>query len=163
MRASECFLTLLYSQGPADSIANFVVECQSDEGMIINNVKLYAWYNRDGYVDHPQPSHSRVLHVQGPKNIMNIDYWCKYFRRWCIFELDGHKIIHESKEEKKRTMEFRFSRIDGQAQTCMQAIQADSSFEGEVWVYYGADPCDPEAEDGGRRVAKTIGKRIGWR
>lgn len=125
------------------SAAAFREQCRSGE-IDINGFEIHAWYNRDGYIQHPAPSHSRVLHVNGPIEMMNFPYWDRYFQQWCVLEWDGYKTVWE--DDNRRTMEFRFSRIEGQSQTCLQAIMADETFnEATLWVYYGADPCDPEA------------------
>jgi hypothetical protein len=121
----------------------FLRECRGNLGVWIRGRRLYCWYNRDGYRQHPQPSQSRVIHVNGPKDIMTFEHWDSYFRQWCVLQWDGHDIIFE--DEDRRIMEFRFSRIDGQAQTCLQAIDADESIDKTVtWAYYGHDPCDVE-------------------
>jgi hypothetical protein len=128
-----------------ESAAAFMTQCNTGEGIFIGGKKVVSRYNRDGCHRHPQPSHSRVLHIQGPNEIMNFEFWDVYFNIYCVFEIDGYKTILESERESRRTMEFRFARIDGQAQTCMQAILSDPKLAEDVHVYYAHDPCDPQS------------------
>jgi hypothetical protein len=91
----------------------------------------------------PQPSQSRVLRVNAPKEIMKFEHWNAYFRQWSVLQWDGHDIIFE--DENRRIMEFRFLRIDGQAQMCLQAIDADETIDKTTtWAYYGHDPYNVE-------------------
>jgi hypothetical protein len=111
------------------------------EGIRIRGKRLHAYYNRDCYRRHTQPSQSRVLHVNGPKEIMSFERWNQYFSVYSVINWDGANIVFE--DDTRRIIAFRFSRIDGQAQTCLQALMADESLQRQVWAYYGRDPCAP--------------------
>lgn len=71
--------------------------------------------------------------------MMNRDFWVKYFADYSIIDWD--RINYPACDEPDRaTMEFRFSRIDGQAETCYQAVTADPEMH-DFDIYYGEDPC----------------------
>jgi hypothetical protein len=96
-------------------------------------------YNRYGYRRNTR-NYSRILIVEGPEGMMKLDSWNKYFGHYSKFVMD--RILEvECATPGNKAYEFRFSRIDGQAETCFMAIQAEPVFAGIVTVKYGADPC----------------------
>ncbi|KAG9229301.1 hypothetical protein BJ875DRAFT_356687, partial [Amylocarpus encephaloides] len=82
---------------------------------------------------------TRVLRVDGPEHLMTFDYWSYFFRNICVFDGDRALEIGSSTPGRK-TMEFRFDRIDGQSQMCLGGI-VDSYDPEEVRAWYGPDPC----------------------
>jgi hypothetical protein len=71
--------------------------------------------------------------------MMNKKFWDEYFADYSVVDWD--RINYPACDEPDRaTMEFRFARIDGQAQTCYQAVMADPTMD-EVEIYYREDPC----------------------
>ncbi|KAF4631440.1 hypothetical protein G7Y89_g6686 [Cudoniella acicularis] len=107
----------------------------------LNGKPIWKRYNRNGTPRNTN-TYSRVLMIEGPAQIMRLQYWMSYFQQYCLFSLETvlafpGPILGTVK------MEFRFARVDGQAQCCLQAILADPSLKGVVKVYYGKDPCDP--------------------
>jgi hypothetical protein len=60
----------------------------------------------------------------------------------CLFEYERVRFL-DAKEEGNIRMEFRFFRIDSQAETLMTAIKDTPEFKGIITAEYGKDPCDP--------------------
>jgi hypothetical protein len=110
-------------------------------GVWIRGKKLEVKPNRHGYLENTT-NQSRVLLVEGPTEIMTFPFWDEYFRQKAELQWDGHRTICTT--GKRTTMEFRFARVDGQSQTCLQAILAEPKWkDGTVAAVYGPDPCDP--------------------
>jgi hypothetical protein len=97
-------------------------------------------YNRYG-CRRSTRNYSRVLIVEGPEGMMKLDSWNKYFVHYSKFVMDRVLKV-ECATPGNKAYEFRFSRIDGQAETCFMAIKAEPYFAGLITVQYGADPCD---------------------
>ncbi|KUJ16779.1 uncharacterized protein LY89DRAFT_585643 [Mollisia scopiformis] len=95
------------------------------------------------YDKHGSPGHTtsetRVLRIEGPATVMNPQFWDAKFRSACSFQLDRWGYLQCDTPGKLR-MEFRFSRVDGQAQTCRQMIERVLVHYG-ISVWYGPDPC----------------------
>ncbi|KAH6673664.1 hypothetical protein B0J14DRAFT_481681 [Halenospora varia] len=100
---------------------------------------LHVVYNRHGYLTNYRRL-SRVLIIQGPCHIMNLEFWYKFFDSWSMFILETAFHLWTNPTTGMTQMEFRFARIDGQAETCLQAIQNHPDLPG-VTVMYGHDPC----------------------
>ncbi|KUJ16778.1 uncharacterized protein LY89DRAFT_548638, partial [Mollisia scopiformis] len=83
---------------------------------------------------------SRVLFVEGPEQMMTVDFWFQYFRQVSVFQWD-RVLEHPPVRPGRKCLEFRFARINGQAQTCLQQIQRQEEFVGLVGAWYGLDPC----------------------
>jgi hypothetical protein len=110
-------------------------------GVWIRGKKLEVMPNRHGYLENTT-NQSRVLLVEGPTEIMTFPFWDEYFRQKAELQWDGYRTICTT--GKRTTMEFRFARVDGQSQTCLQAILAEPKWkDGTVAAVYGPDPCDP--------------------
>lgn len=69
---------------------------------------------------------------------MTVGKWMEYFRRFSRFELEGVGSVDKGE---RVMMLWNFARIDGQSQTCLQAIKMDDTLKGVVEVNYGLDPC----------------------
>lgn len=124
-----------------EGAANFLRQSRSDDGVWVRGKRLEARYNRHGYRMN-ETNQTRVLIIEGPTKIMKFEKWDAYFRIQCHLEWDCH-LTHETVCG-RTTMEFRFARVDGQAEACFQAITKDIQFkDGSVKVSYGPDPCDP--------------------
>ncbi len=78
------------------------------------------------------------------EEIMTFEFWEEYFGRYCVFELESKEFLDCDKIGKTKMM-FTFTRVDGQAKSCHQAICRDRLFCGEVSVQFGGDPCDEGA------------------
>ncbi|KAE8447765.1 hypothetical protein EG329_010159 [Mollisiaceae sp. DMI_Dod_QoI] len=122
-----------------EGAAKFLVKAQL--GVWFGKHLLDARYNvREGYLCNTMVM-SRVLYVEGPEAIMTIQYWFQYFRQVCIFQWD--RVLERTYPRSgRKCLEFRFARINGQAQTCLQEIQQQEEFVGPVGAMYGFDPCD---------------------
>jgi hypothetical protein len=75
---------------------------------------------------------------------MTLEYWTSYFANFSEFELDAYRLI-PTNVQGFTILEFRFARIDGQAQTCLQCIRTDPSLAGVIVARYGTDPCASSA------------------
>ncbi|KAF8863123.1 hypothetical protein BDZ45DRAFT_584314 [Acephala macrosclerotiorum] len=122
-----------------DGAAMFLAKAR--QGIRLEGYLLDARYNnREGYLCNTTAL-SRVLHVEGPETIMKVDYWFRYFRQVCVFQWD--RVVELAcPRPGRKCLEFRFARINGQAQTCLQEIQQQEEFAGLVDAGYGFDPCD---------------------
>ncbi|KAF4624192.1 hypothetical protein G7Y89_g13980 [Cudoniella acicularis] len=96
-------------------------------------------YNRHGQPANSRP-YTRVLVIDGPEDMMKMAFWTQYFSTYCDYQLENAFQLPASKIGIK-SMEFRFARVDGQAQCCKQAIERDAGLQGVVKVSYGRDPC----------------------
>ncbi|TVY35821.1 hypothetical protein LOCC1_G008365 [Lachnellula occidentalis] len=96
-------------------------------------------YNRHGYRRNNR-DYSRVIIVEGPERVMNLATWDRYFRHYSDLVYDRVLDVHCATWGNK-AYAFHFSRIDGQAETCLLAIKAEPSFQGHIAVRYGQDPC----------------------
>jgi hypothetical protein len=96
-------------------------------------------YNRYGYRKNDR-NYTRVLIVEGPEAIMNLASWDRYFRFYSELVYDRVIKVYCATPGNK-AYEFRFARIDGQAETCFLAIRAEPSFQGIITFRYGRDPC----------------------
>ncbi|RDL33750.1 uncharacterized protein BP5553_08118 [Venustampulla echinocandica] len=115
---------------------------QASRGIQIGDTKLKVIYNRHGS-RRSGVKNSRILLVEGPASIMTFEYWDTFFRRYCEFDWDRVLPLH-CPHQGRRILEFRFMRIDGQAQMCLKALQRDPAHK-YVSAEYGADPCNPES------------------
>lgn len=108
----------------------------------ISNIEVV--YNRHGQPRYENIIKTRVLVIEGPSANMTLNFWKEYFGFFSKFELE-HFIVMETHDPTLRRFEFRFVRIDGQAETCMGAIRNNDSFNGVFRAWYGHDPCDQQA------------------
>jgi hypothetical protein len=122
----------------------FLKEIQSPRGVILQGQRIQGRYNRNGYVRNDSNWQSRVLDIVGPTPIMTREYWTTHFSMFSEFELEACCSI-PTNINGVTIMQFRFARIDGQAQTCLQCIRTDPSLAGTVQVRYGVDPCGNSA------------------
>lgn len=110
-------------------------------GIRVGNHQLNIRYNREGQTERFGVE-TRVLILEGPEQIMTFEFWRAYFDEACIWDLDNWVYLTSGPVAKgNRRMEFRFGRVDGQAQTCLLKIKKDPCFEGVVEAKYGLDPC----------------------
>jgi hypothetical protein len=94
----------------------------------------------------------RVLHIEGPTEILSIEYLTEFFQGKFSFEIDSVTALYD--HGGYRRLEWRFGSYRCQAETARQAITRekmryelfpeDSSLR-EMWakvqVYFGVDPC----------------------
>jgi len=122
--------------------AAFLAQINSINGIVLHGHRIQGRFNRNGYARNENPFQSRVLSLEGPTPMMTLEYWTSRFAEFSEFELECYR-LYPSQNTGLRKMEFRFARIDGQAQTCLQAIVYDPTLTGVVHVKYGTDPCKP--------------------
>ncbi|KAB8290019.1 hypothetical protein EYC80_010345 [Monilinia laxa] len=108
----------------------------------IRDHRLTVVYNDHGMVRHAQEHQSRVIYIEGPFSKMNEIFWRGYFETITNFNLEyvGY-LPTDQATNGARMMEFRFSRVEAQAQTILIAILNDHQFDGTVTARYGDDPC----------------------
>lgn len=118
----------------------FLVEIQSPRGVVLHGKRIQGRYNRNGYVRNENTWQSRVLELIGPTAMMTLEYWTSHFSMFSEFELEAYHLLPTNVDDVS-VLQFRFARVDGQAQTCLQCIRTDPSLQGVVQVRYGQDPC----------------------
>ena len=123
-----------------EGAAAFLDQIRSPEGVVLHGNRIQGRYNRNGYARNENIWQSRVLELIGPTPMMTLAYWTSHFAMFSEFELETYRLL-PTNVDGVRIMEFRFARIDGQAQTCLQCIRTDPSLKGVVQVRYGNDPC----------------------
>ncbi|RDL33751.1 uncharacterized protein BP5553_08119 [Venustampulla echinocandica] len=121
----------------------FLKQVQSAPGIVVSGLRMKAIWNRIGYREN-NTKRTRVLQLRGPPELMAPDFWNNYFQRCVVFELEALYDISGQRGGDKM-LEFRFARVDGQAEALFCAIMSDPIFAGIVGVRYGPDPCDPES------------------
>lgn len=97
-----------------ETAAKFKEKADSEEGIWLQGNKLMVRYNRDGNLRN-KTEQSRVLIIEGPKDLMTIKYWEAYFTKICVFQWDRVLEI-PCQDPKKVALQFSFVRLDGQAQ-----------------------------------------------
>ncbi|KAF7875304.1 hypothetical protein EAF04_002476 [Stromatinia cepivora] len=108
-------------------------------GLRIRNRKIKVWYNDYGAYEWKGPE-TRFLEIEAPA-VLDENFWHGYFSTWCKYIIISVVPLPCMKYGFASTR-FEFVRIAGQAQTCLQAIQKDEAFLGQVKVQYGIDPDD---------------------
>ncbi|TGO10941.1 hypothetical protein BTUL_0121g00140 [Botrytis tulipae] len=135
---SAARITFKYPEGAA----RFMALVNSSMGVQIRDHHLAAVYNGYGMVKHAQKHQSWVIHIHGPYKLMAEGFWRKYFGKVTRYQLDHVGYLPFDPNNKvTRSMEFRFSRIEAQAQSILITIIHDPQFEGKVICKYGPDPC----------------------
>ncbi|RAL59666.1 hypothetical protein DID88_000299 [Monilinia fructigena] len=109
------------------------------QGLRIRRNKIKVWYNDYGAYEWRGPE-TRFLEIEAPA-VLDENFWQSYFDNWCKYVIISISPLPCSKLGFASTR-FEFVRIAGQAQTCLQAIQKDEAFLGQVKVQYGLDPFD---------------------
>ena len=127
-----------------EAAAAFLQQTRSPQGIVLHGKRIQCRYNRNGYARNENIWQSRVLEIIGPTPTMTLEYWTSYFANFSEFELDAYRLI-PTNVHSVTILEFRFARIDGQAQTCLQCIRTDPSLAGVVQARYGTDPCGSSA------------------
>ncbi|KAF7867052.1 uncharacterized protein EAF02_009838 [Botrytis sinoallii] len=135
---SAAKITFKYAEGAA----RFMALVNSLLGVQIRDHHLAAVYNDYGMVEHAQEHQSRVIHIHGPYKLMTESFWRRYFGKVTRYQIDHVSYLpFDPKNKVTRAMEFRFARIEAQAQSILIAIIHDPQFEGKVFCKYGPDPC----------------------
>ena len=111
-------------------------------GVFMGGHRLRIFYNRHALRGGRYNSKSRVVIIEGPDELMTLDFWDGYFRQFCLFDYDYVGDL-ECRFARRKKMEFRFVRIDGQAEPIHDAIWKNKAFRYIFTVGYGRDPCDP--------------------
>lgn len=127
-----------------EAAAAFLQQTRSPQGILLRGKRIQCRYNRNGYARNENIWQSRVLEIVGPTPIMTLEYWTSYFANFSEFELEAYR-LNTTNVHGIAILQFRFARIDGQAQTCLQCIRTDPSLAGVVQVRYGTDPCGSSA------------------
>lgn len=113
-------------------------------GHYIHNQKLKVYYNEYGTERFMNTQQTRVIDIEGPEESgrMSFEFWDKYFASVCLYDYECVRYLQPECNSNLR-MEFRFSRIDGQAETLMQAIRKTAAFDNIIKARYGRDPSSP--------------------
>jgi hypothetical protein len=102
--------------------AAFLDRVRSNHGIILAGHRMRAIWNQNGYYENDTTA-TRVLVIRGPEYKMSIDFWHAYFEECVVFELES---FHELPSDPDfKTTEFRFARVDGQAESLYYAIGRD--------------------------------------
>jgi hypothetical protein len=110
-------------------------------GIPINGSFIKAKYNRHGHLRWAG-TQTRVIKITGPDHLMDWVYWNGIFKDICHFEYD-HCNELPCNEPGRKTFQFHFERIDGQAQMCLKAVFQDPN-HADVYACYGRDRCEPQ-------------------
>lgn len=86
---------------------------------------------------------SRVLVITGPKEVVDWGYLQGAFRNRFVYDLDEVVTLWENGE--LRSLEVRFGSARAQAEAAYQLLRPTAGPFANVGVWYGHDPCDPEA------------------
>lgn len=124
-----------------EGAARFIAANQGRQ-IRIRDHRLTVVYNHHGMLQHSPEHQSRVIHIEGPPSKMNEKFWRGYFESITNFNLEYAADLPTAQAvDGARMMEFRFSRVEAQAQTILIAILNDRQFDGTVIARYGDDPC----------------------
>ncbi|KAF4631444.1 hypothetical protein G7Y89_g6690 [Cudoniella acicularis] len=126
-----------------DAATEFLAKVKSFLGIVNSGLRMEATWNRVGYREN-NTNKTRVLHLRGPPHLMTFEFWNDYFGKRVIFQLEGFRELPGPREGKK-ILEFRFARIDGQAEAMFTAVMNDQELARDIEIRYGADPCDPHS------------------
>jgi hypothetical protein len=107
-------------------------------GLQLDGHWISASYNKFG-IPAVSTKESRVLHIEGPPHLMTPEGWKIQFKKACRFQMDRWSYLPCPVPGRLR-MEFRFVRVDGQAQSCRQMIERELGHL-DITVWYGLDPC----------------------
>ncbi|KAL2061935.1 hypothetical protein VTL71DRAFT_7313 [Oculimacula yallundae] len=109
-----------------EAATKFKEKVDSEKGVWLKGHKLMARFNRDGNLrNHTQQT--RVLVIEGPNNLMTIQYWEAYFRKICVFQWD--RVLELPCVDKdKKILQFAFVRLDGQAQASTRSPPDDMEY-----------------------------------
>jgi hypothetical protein len=124
----------------SSAAAAFVEQSNTRGGISVLKSRIRVVYNRHGYRDYDHPERSRVLQIKGPKGTMDGNFWLAYFGKCVEFQLEGTSKLEDNQD----ILEFRFARVDGQAESLHQAITREPKFKGVYEVGYARDPCEPK-------------------
>jgi len=116
---------------------------ESGEGVSMGGRRLKVVYSKYGFRGNRFDHMSRVIEIEGPEELMTVDFWKTWFETLCYVECESIRFMEMDRPPPgRKSMEFRFVRIDGQAQPLLQAIKKTSEFDGVIKARYGLDPCD---------------------
>jgi hypothetical protein len=108
--------------------------------ILMDNRRIKARYNKFG-LQQKSSTQSRVIFIEGPEEIMNKEFRENYLKKISVFVWE--RVIESAPENGRKGMQFRYSRIIGQAQPCLQALLRDvDMMDLGVKAGYMADPCD---------------------
>lgn len=125
-----------------EGAARFIAASCNAEKIQIREHQLHVRYNHHGMVKHSRENQSRVLHIEGPENIMNEGFWTAYFDKITKYTLEYVGYLQVPNLSKgMRVMEFRFARVEAQAQSILIDIVHDDLLSEMVCIWYGEDPC----------------------
>ncbi|CAG8960916.1 hypothetical protein HYFRA_00002454 [Hymenoscyphus fraxineus] len=120
------------------SAAIFLQHASSQAGLHPHNRRLKVMYNRNGVREY-SGSKTRVLRVMGPSHEMIFNVWDAYFKNLCVFEYD-EVVFPECHMQGQSIIEFRFMRIDAQAQMIQKEIVDNPQLQ-RFNAYFSPDPC----------------------
>ncbi|KAK8852310.1 hypothetical protein PGQ11_014789 [Apiospora arundinis] len=122
-----------------------LLELQSKGQFTVGRCKPSIRMNRiRSRASKPGPE-SRVLHITGPKKVVNQDCLSELFKDNFQWEDDTITELGELKEEGLRYLEWCFSSYRCQAQNAFEVLQRQIKSGDDIWssvqVFWGADPC----------------------
>ena len=94
--------------------------------------------NRHGQLPY-HGSHTRVILIEGPDEVMTIPAWASYLQRFSIFQLEHARKV-ECFKLGRTMIELRFARIDGQAEACFLALERNAVSVGKSIIINLLDP-----------------------
>ncbi|KAL3418289.1 hypothetical protein PVAG01_10005 [Phlyctema vagabunda] len=126
-----------------EEAARFLYQTRSQAGVSVMGSRIRAIYNRHGHQQQEAYANkTRVLVIAGPVATMSMSFWIDFFKFCTVCQFESALEL-PSPNPRKRIMQFRFARIDGQAESCYEAIMRDDLCPHIYLTRYGYDPCDP--------------------
>ena len=123
------------------SAADFLRQVQKGRGVYINNLRMVGIWNRHGYREATVET-TRVLHLRGPIQYMDPDRWVEFFKTGITLVIEHTRDLPEH-DPLMRSIEIRFCRVDGQAESGWYAVRKNKKMASIIDCQYGPDPCDP--------------------
>jgi hypothetical protein len=120
---------------------------------IVNGYVPKVVYNRVKTAAQKPCPECRVIHVEGPSQIVNVEYLSNWFTLTggFTYEVDSINLLSESQTGGWRRLEWQFGSFRCQAAAAVMRIEQErrnidvGDYEQSLWrqvtVYYGVDPC----------------------
>lgn len=88
--------------------ARYFVQQSNLGQFFLGGRRIGVIYNREGHKEYKHQSHSRVLAISGPDQLMTLEFWSGYFEEICVHTLEFHQVV--CAQGGRTTMEFGFIR-----------------------------------------------------
>lgn len=127
----------------AKRAAHLVDQARGPFHCYMGDTRLYVSYNRNGSRAYEGPK-TRVLIIEGPRELMTYEHWKESFNNACFYLLDRWSYQPCAQGDRMK-MEFRFLSA-GMAKACSDEIKSEHQEEDEhrVSVTSGRDVCDAD-------------------